>query len=150
MDSASSHLTAPVLAAFRNAGLRYAIIPGGLTSFIQSIDVVLAAVHRDIHYALYMDMMEVAAGQLNAAQMRDAFVDLCGRAALEAENRIDIVKCFKDLGSLNQTAVNLRVPFEFSPPVAPPAQVAAGPQAKPKPKPKPQAKQMAISAFFSK
>ena len=82
--------------------MRYAIIPGGLTSFIQSIDVVLAALYRDIHYALYIDMMEVAAGKLTAAQVRDAFVDLCGRALLEAENQIDIVKCFKDLGYLNQ------------------------------------------------
>mmetsp|Transcript_76595 Transcript_76595/g.135255 ORF Transcript_76595/g.135255 Transcript_76595/m.135255 type:complete len:98 (+) Transcript_76595:770-1063(+) len=97
-----------------------------------------------------MDMMEVAAGKLTAAQVRDAFVDLCGRALLEAENRIDILKCFKELGYLNQTAVNLRVPFELSLPVAPPAQVAAGRQAKPKPKPKPQAEQMSISSFLSK
>ena len=43
MDSANSHLSFAVLVAFRATTLKYAIILGGLTMFIQSIDVAPAS-----------------------------------------------------------------------------------------------------------
>ena len=58
MDSASAHIFAPVLAAFRTAGFSCAVIPGGLTSFIQAIDVFLAVLYRTCHHQLYMQMAE--------------------------------------------------------------------------------------------
>ena len=43
MDSASAHLSEEVLAAFRAAGLRFAIIPGGLTCFIHAYPIAVGS-----------------------------------------------------------------------------------------------------------
>ena len=53
-DFASSHISPAVLAAFRAAGLKYAIIPGGLRLFIQSINVALASFYREEHHKLFV------------------------------------------------------------------------------------------------
>ena len=45
-DSASAHISPTVLKAFQLAGVHYAVIPGGLTMFVQSIDVSLASKYR--------------------------------------------------------------------------------------------------------
>ena len=58
MDSASAHISAPVLAAFRAAGLSCAVIPGGLTFFIQAVDVFLTFLYRTCHHQLYLQMAE--------------------------------------------------------------------------------------------
>ena len=58
LDSASAHISPVVLNAFRKAVLRYAIIPGALTMFIQAIDVALVALYREEQHALYMQMVE--------------------------------------------------------------------------------------------
>lgn len=46
MDSASAHLSPSVLRAFRTGGCHCAVIPGGLTMFIQAIDISFAAKYR--------------------------------------------------------------------------------------------------------
>ena len=58
MNSASAHISPAVLAAFCVAGVKYAIIPGGLTSFIQAIDLALAALYRACHHQLYMEVIK--------------------------------------------------------------------------------------------
>mmetsp|Transcript_142919 Transcript_142919/g.249339 ORF Transcript_142919/g.249339 Transcript_142919/m.249339 type:complete len:174 (-) Transcript_142919:176-697(-) len=52
----------------RAAGLRYAIILGGLIMFVQSIDVALASIFREEHYKLYVKFMEHKA-KLTAAKL---------------------------------------------------------------------------------
>jgi hypothetical protein len=52
MDSASAHLSNSVLKAFQRIGCHYAVIPGGLTMFVQSIDTALASKYRTKKSAL--------------------------------------------------------------------------------------------------
>ena len=59
LDSASAHISPAVLNAFRQAGIWYAIILGGLTMYIQAIDVALVTLYREEHHALYMHMVEL-------------------------------------------------------------------------------------------
>ena len=47
-----------LLAALQAAGLKYAIIPGGLTMFIQAIDGALAALYKAEHHSFYMTSVE--------------------------------------------------------------------------------------------
>ena len=58
LDSASAHISPLVLLALRLAGFRYAVILGGLTMFVRSIDTALAALYRTAHHRLYMSHME--------------------------------------------------------------------------------------------
>ena len=76
LDSASAHILQAVLHAMRRCGLRYVVIPGGLTMFIQSIDTPLAALYHVAHHKLYVSHMEHE-GKLTAAQQRDLFVEFC-------------------------------------------------------------------------
>ena len=148
LDSASAHISKTVLAAFRAAGLKYAIIPGGLTMFIQAIDVALAALYRTEHHRLYMTFMENRK-VLTAAQCRNAFADFAYRGLCAAEARIDIPGPLKDVGYLDPSQVKLRIPLEFVPPPVPQEAEGFVPKPKPKPKPKPVPRQLSITRFVT-
>ena len=148
MDSASSHISPLVLAAFRAADLKYAIIPRGLTMFIQSIDVALAlalaSFYPEEHHKSYAQLIEDK-GKLIAAQIRNSFVRLCYLGYMATVKRVNVPQLFKDLGCLNPADVKLRVPFQFAPPVE-----VALPVAAPKPKPKAAPKQLSMAYFLKK
>ena len=78
-----------VLAGFRTAGLSCAVIPGGLTSFIQVVDVFLAFLYRTCHHQLYLQMAENKR-KWTAADARNAFVDLSHRGLKMAKSKIDM------------------------------------------------------------
>ena len=148
MDSASAHLSTLVLSAFRAVGLRYAIIPGGLTCFIQAIDVSFASHYRQCHHELYCTFMEGRDGRLTAAEARNAFIDLAYRGVQAAVAKLNVPQLFQDLGYIDPAQAKLRVPYQFNPPVA-----SADPLPVPKPKPKPHPKgqgprQATLTSFF--
>ena len=151
LDSASAHISVAVLVALRVAGLRYAVIPGGLTMFVQSIDTALAALYRTAHHRLYAAHME---GNLKvtAAQARNLFVEFCYTGHQNAVNLLDVPTLFQDLGYLDPTKLKLRVPFQFAVPQR--AELtrrdASAPKPKPKPNPKPVSRQSSMSAFLFK
>ena len=104
LDSATAHITPAVLNTFRRAGLRYAIIPGGLTMFIQAIDVALMALCREEHHALYMQMVEVGR-KVSASACRNAYIDLPLRGNMAALKRLNVPQTFRDLGYIDPTKV---------------------------------------------
>ena len=134
-----------VLNAFHRAGLRYAIIPGGLTIFIQAIDVAPVALYREEHDALYMQMVE-GGRKVSASACRNEYIDLSYRAYMTALKRLNVPQTFQDLGYIDPTKVKLRIPFQFAPPAAP----QPAPKPKPKAVPKPFPKQMSIASFFGR
>lgn len=134
MDSASAHISAPVLKAFHKGGCHCAVIPGGLTMFVQSIDVALASRYRvresacmglatehssssDEHHREYCAFIE-GHNKLTAAQTRDAFVALTYKGYTAATQQLNVPGLFQGLGYLDPTCAKLRVPFQFVPPVA--------------------------------
>ena len=145
MDSASAHISAPVLAAFRAAGLSCAVISGGLNSFIQAVDAFLAFLYR----TWYLQMAENKK-KWTAADARNAFVDLSHRGLKMAKSKIDMSTNFRKLGYINPCDVQLRVPFTFVPPVAPQGAFAqpAAPHVAAKPKPKAAPKQLSMTSFL--
>ena len=145
LDSASAHISQAVLQALRHCGLRYAVIPGGLTMFIQSIDTALAALYRSAHHRLYVSHMEHQA-KLTAAQQRDLFVELCYSGLTAATANLDVPAIFRDLGYIDPSKAKLRIPYQFAPPEVQPQNAAA---AKPKPKPKARARQLSMATFLA-
>lgn len=83
MDSASSHISKTVINSFHKAGCYCAVIPGGLTMFVQSIDVALASKYREEHHRLYCTFIE-GRNKLTCAESRDAFVDLTYKGYIAA------------------------------------------------------------------
>ena len=67
LHSASAHISQLVFQALKQCGIRYAVILGGLTMFIQSIDTALAALYRTPHHNMYVRHMQHK-GKLTAAQ----------------------------------------------------------------------------------
>ena len=145
LDSATAHISPAVLNAFCRAGLPYAIIPGGLTMFIQAIDVAQVAVYREEHHALYLQMVE-GGRKVSASACRNAYIDLSYRGYMAALKRLNVPQTFQDLGYIDPTKVKLRIPFEFAPFAAP----LPAPKPKPKAVPKPFPKQMSIAGFFGR
>ena len=145
LDSASAHIPPAVLNAFCRAGLRYAIIPGGLTMYIQAIDVALVALYREEHHALHMQMLE-GGRKVSASARRNAYIDLSYRGYMAALKRLNVPQTLEDLGYIDPTKVKLRIPFQFVPPAAP----VPAPKPKPKAIPKPIPKQMSIASFFGR
>ena len=145
LDLASAHISQAVLQALRHCGLRYAVIPGGLAMFIQSIDTALAALYRSAHHRLYVSHMEHQA-KLTAAQQRDLFVRLCYSGLTAATANLDVPAIFRDLGYIDPSETKLRIPYQFAPPEVQPQNVAA---AKPKPKFKAGARQLSMATFLA-
>ena len=73
LDSASARLSKTVFAAFRPAGLKYAVIPGALAACVQAIGGALAAMHRAERQSVYIKFMENT-NVLTAAQYRNEVV----------------------------------------------------------------------------
>ena len=144
LDSASAHISQAVLQALRHCGLRYAVIPRGLTMFIQSIDAALAALYRSAHHRSYVSHMEHQA-KLTAAQQRDLFVELCYSGLTAAAANLDVPAIFRDLGYIDPSKAKLRIPDQCAPPEVKLQNVAA---AKPKPKPKAGARQLSMATFL--
>ena len=147
MDSASAHISPVVLATFRVAGVKYAIIPGGLISFIQAIDVALAALYRACHHQPDMEVIE-RRGKVTAAEAHNLFVELSYKDLKAASEKINVPTLFKSLGYLNPVEAKLCVPYQLNPLVDALPDAAEGfnaPAAKAKPKAGP--KQMSISDF---
>ena len=140
-----------ILAALGVAGLWYAVIPGGLTMFVQSIDTALAALYRTAHHRLYAAHME-GNPKVTAAQARNLFVEFCYIGHQNAVNLLDVPTVLQDLGYIDPTKLKLRVPFQFAIPQRAelPRGDASAPKPKPKPNPKPVSRQLSMSAFLSK
>ena len=151
LDSASAHISVAVLAALRMAALRHAVIPGGRTMFVQSIDTALAALYRTAHHRLYAAHME-GNPKVTAPQARNLFVESCYTGHRNAVNLLDVPTLFQDLGYIDPTKLKLRVPFQFAIPqrAEPRRRDASAPKPKPKPNPKPVSRQLSMSAFLSK
>ena len=148
MDSATTHTYSAVLAAFRHVGLRYAIIPGGLTMFGQSIDTALAALYRTGHHHLHVAHME-GKHKPTVAHAWNVLVDFCHNALVTATSTLDVPKVFQELGYIDPTKAKLPVSFQFPLPA-----VLAGdalpPKPKPKSEPKPVARQLSMASFLCK
>ena len=142
----SAHISQAVPQALRNCGLRYVVIPGGLTMFIQSIDTALAALYRSAHHRLHVSCMEHQA-KLTVAQQRDLFVEFCYSGLTAATANLDVPPILWDLGYINPSKAKLRIPYRFAPPEVQPQNVAA---AKPKPKPKAGARHLSMATFLAR
>ena len=142
LDSASAHLSPIVLNAFRRAGTRYGIIPGGLSMYIQAIDVASVAMYREEHHALCRHMVAERSVHLHAKM----HTLICHAGVHAALKRLNVPQTFQDLGYIDSTKIKLRIPFQFVPPVAP----LPAPKPKPKAIAKPIPKQMSIASFFGR
>ncbi len=135
------------------AGAKVAVIPGGMTMHLQSIDTDFASTYKRIHHALYCRYVNEHNGVMPDAQtQRQLLVDWTFEATKEATGSIDVPEVFARLGYI-QTAgqpIGLRdIPeYSYIPATeAPPIDTQATPAARP-PKSKP--RQATMERMFEK
>ena len=99
LDSAKSHTTATVISAFWANKMPAAVIPAGMTAFIQWVDVYFAAAYRRAHENLYRRWANNPTRK-TAAQKRRLLSVLVGMAAKEVTSSESITRQFMELGYL--------------------------------------------------
>ena len=104
LASADAHVSQPVLHAMRRCGRKYAVIPGGLTMFIQSIHTALAALYCVAHHTSYVSHIEHE-GQLTVAQRCNVFLELCYVGPTAAFTNLDVTADFMNLSYIDPTQV---------------------------------------------
>ena len=117
LDSATSHVSAPVLAAFHSQNMLTAVVPPGMTSWLQWVDTHFAANYRSQHLKAYDPFM---GKKLTASAKRKLQVRLVVQAVNACQGNIQTA--FSTLGyygprSAEQVVVRRLPAYKFCVPV---------------------------------
>ena len=126
MDAARPHISQDVLRECKLRGIETAVIPGGMTSMLQSVDTSYVAKYRQAHLEYYLTYCDTHTIE-SAREQRTMFLHFANLAHRDVMNSLDVLSTFNALGYTNPAGeVNIRgVPgYTFSIPPPPTAAVA--------------------------
>ena len=123
-DSASGHKSEIGMAAAKRL-FDVAMIPGGLTSYVQPVDVEYAAAvrqeYRETHYA------DLPPGKLTGKEQLDKIIGWLQETHKAVIEKLGLVRIFERTGitSHNHISIKGMPTYRFEPPAAPPAPLVA-------------------------